>query len=73
VGNSYSSVSIFRNGKVELIPNEFGNVLTPSYVTFTDKEILVGGEVKSFAYLDPKRTIYAINELGGIYNVNNRT
>ena len=65
LGTTYSCVGIFKNGRVEIIPNEFGNRITPSYVAFTDDERLVGESAKNQALLDPKRSIYVVKRLMG--------
>ena len=57
LGTTYSCVGIFRNGSVEIIPNELGNRITPSVVAFTDDDRLVGEAAKNQAALNPKRTI----------------
>ena len=65
LGTTYSCVGIFRNGSVEIIPNELGNRITPSVVAFTDEERLVGEAAKNQAALNPKRTIYSVKRLIG--------
>jgi len=37
LGTTFSCVGIFKNGQVEVIPNELGNRITPSVVSFTDE------------------------------------
>ena len=65
MGTTYSCVGIFKNGRVEIIPNELGNRITPSFVAFTDEERLVGEAAKNQAAINPERSIYVIKRLIG--------
>jgi heat shock protein 5 len=65
LGTTYSCVGIFKNGHVEIIPNELGNRITPSIVAFTDEERLVGEAAKNQGALNPKRTVYSVKRLIG--------
>lgn len=47
LGTTNSLASVWRNGRIELIPNTFGEYLTPSVVSFgEDGEIYVGKVAK---------------------------
>jgi len=65
LGTTYSCVGIFKNGRVEIIPNELGNRITPSFVAFTDDERLVGEAAKNQAAINPERSIYVVKRLIG--------
>ena len=47
LGTTYCYVGIYKNGNVDIIPNEIGLTTTPSIVSFTANERLVGEGAKS--------------------------
>ena len=65
LGTTFSCVGIFKNGQVEVIPNELGNRITPSVVSYTDEERLVGEAAKNQAAVNPTRTLYDVKRLIG--------
>ena len=72
LGPNDSSIAIWRNGKVEIILNESGKRTTPSVVSFTTNEILVGIPAEHYKIINPKNTIYGIREIiGKKYDVPN--
>lgn len=58
LGTSNSAVAVFKNGNVEVIPNSFGNRITPSIVAFSDSERLIGDSAKHQESRNPLNTIY---------------
>lgn len=65
LGTTYSCVGIFKNGHVEIIPNELGNRITPSVVGFGDEERHVGEAAKNQATINPTGTVYDVKRLIG--------
>jgi endoplasmic reticulum chaperone BiP len=67
LGTTYSCVAVFKSGiGVEIIPNDQGNRITPSYVSFgSNNERLVGDAAKNQATLNPENTIFDVKRLIG--------
>jgi heat shock protein 5 len=65
LGTTYSCVGIYKNGRVEIIPNDQGNRITPSYVAFTDEERLIGEAAKNQATITPTQTLFDVKRLIG--------
>jgi molecular chaperone DnaK (HSP70) len=62
LGTTYSCVAVWLEDKnrVEIIHNDEGNKITPSFVAFTDNQRLVGGAAKDQASINPENTVFGI-------------
>jgi heat shock protein 1/8 len=66
IGTTTSCAAIWRNDKVEIIPDhQTGSRIIPSYVSFTDEEKLVGEPAKNQSTMNPKNTVYDAKRLIG--------
>jgi len=65
LGTTYSCVGVFKKGRVEIIANDQGNRIMPSYVAFTDTERLVGEQAKNQATINPTNTVFDVKRLIG--------
>ena len=66
LGTTYSVVGVWQKGEVQIIPNEMGNRITPSYVSWDGGgERLIGDAAKNQATVNPEQTVFDVKRLIG--------
>lgn len=65
LGTTYSCVGVLKNGHVDIIANDQGNRITPSWVGFTNTDRLIGEAAKNQAPLNGERTVFDVKRLIG--------
>ncbi|MED6143044.1 70-kilodalton heat shock protein [Stylosanthes scabra] len=65
LGTTYSCVAVWRHDRVEIIANDQGNRITPSYVAFTDTHRMIGDAAKNQVAANSANTVFDSKRLIG--------
>ena len=67
LGTTYSCVGVYKNGRVDILPNDQGNRITPSYVAWEagSGDRLIGDSAKNQATINPENTVFDAKRLIG--------
>ncbi|KAM0709162.1 hypothetical protein Q7P35_003198 [Cladosporium inversicolor] len=65
LGTTYSCVANYEGNGVEIIANDQGSFTTPSFVSFTAEERLIGEAAKNQAAMNPINTVFDVKRLIG--------
>ena len=64
-GTSYSTVSKYENGKVELVQDEFFHKCIPSYISYVNNDFIYGHQAYLNACSYTGKTVYEFKRLIG--------
>jgi heat shock protein 5 len=65
LGTTYSCVGVYKAGRVEIVANDQGNRITPSYVAWDGADRLIGDGAKNQATINPENTVFDAKRLIG--------
>jgi molecular chaperone DnaK (HSP70) len=65
LGTTNSSVGIFRNNNFEIIPDEYGNKMVPSFVAYSNISRYIGKDAKNQKDLNSENVFYEVKRLIG--------
>ncbi|KAG8793379.1 ATPase with role in protein import into the ER [Ceratobasidium sp. 428] len=65
LGTTHTCVGVHTGGRVEIIANDEGDRLTPSWVHFGDDGIRVGNAAKRSAHTAPEQSVFAVKRFIG--------
>eukprot|EP00461_Guttulinopsis_vulgaris_P002599 UN02600 len=65
LGTTYSCVSVYKDGKPIIFDDDLGNKTVASYVSFTEKEFLVGQAAKNLCPINGPNTVYDVKRILG--------
>jgi len=65
LGTTNTCVGIWRNGGLEIIPDEYGNRTIPSFVAYTNVNRYIGLDAKNQKDLNPSNVFYEVKRLIG--------